>query len=257
MYDRRAALRTIGLLALAARTHAQECDRPLRIALMTYQPRTTNFIVAFEERLRDLGYVDRGNMVLDYRQVARSGQTVAAVAQSLVAVRPDVIIAAGPNESLDGARAATRTIPIIMVAIDYDPLALGYVKSLARPDNNITGLFLRQIELTVKRLELVSELNLTARRVGMLWDRLCVDQLNEAQKHAPRLKIDLVPIELRGDDYDFRGALRAVTGGRPEILLVGMSPLSFVIARGCLKRPITSAFRRFAASENSSTPALW
>jgi putative ABC transport system substrate-binding protein len=227
MNGRRAALRTIGLLTLAARVQAQRQDRPVRIAMLTYQPRTTNFIVAFEERLRALGYVDHANAVMDYRELARSGEPVAAIARSLVAVGADVIVAFGPNETLEGARAATRTIPIIMVAIDYDPLALGYVKSLARPDSNISGLFLRQIELTIKRLELIGELNPKARRVGMLWDRLCVDQLNEAQKHASRLKIELVPIELRGESYDYRGTLGAVTGARLEILMVGMSPLFF------------------------------
>jgi putative ABC transport system substrate-binding protein len=227
MNSRRTALRTIGLLTFAALAHAQRRDRPVRIGTMTYQPRTVNFIVAYEQRLRELGYVDGKNMVMDFRTLEKSGESVIDVARSIVAAEPDVILAPGPSETLEAARAATRTIPIVIIAIDYDPLTLGYVQSLARPGGNITGLFLRQIELTAKRLELIREIDPKARRVGMLWDRLCIDQLKEAQNHAGRLKIELVPIELRGEPYDYGGALRAAAGARPEILLVGMSPLFF------------------------------
>ena len=133
MNSRRTALRTIGLLSFAALAHAQNRDRPVRIGTMTYQPRTANFIVAYEQRLRELGYVDGKNMVMDFRTLERSGGSVIDVARSIVAAEPDVILAPGPSETLEGARAATRTIPIVIIAIDYDPLTAGYVQSLARP----------------------------------------------------------------------------------------------------------------------------
>ena len=67
------------------------------------------------------------------------------------------MVASGPEVTLKWAIAATSTLPIVMVAFDYDPLALGYIKSLARPGGNITGLFVQQIELAMKRLQLIQE----------------------------------------------------------------------------------------------------
>ena len=73
-------------------------------------------------------------------------------------------------------------LPIVMVAFDYDPLALGYIKSLARPGGNITGLFVQQIELAMKRLQLIQEAFPKAQAATVFWDRLSVDQWQAVQK---------------------------------------------------------------------------
>jgi ABC-type uncharacterized transport system substrate-binding protein len=72
--------------------------------------------------------------------------------RNLVERKPDVIVAFGPEDALKSAVAATKTIPIVMAAIDCDPFALGYVTSLARPTANVSGIFLEQFELSTKRL---------------------------------------------------------------------------------------------------------
>ena len=79
------------------------------------------------------------------------------LAAEIVRLDPDIIIATGPEAVLRAVSSATSSIPILMVAADYDPVALGFVASLARPGGNVTGVSLQQIELTAKRVELLRE----------------------------------------------------------------------------------------------------
>jgi putative tryptophan/tyrosine transport system substrate-binding protein len=77
--------------------------------------------------------------------------------KELVRRKADILVAAGPEIALKSALGATDTLPIVMIALDYDPLALGYVTSLAKPASNVTGLFLQQIEQAAKRVQLMKE----------------------------------------------------------------------------------------------------
>src|SRR5205085_1091241 len=109
----------------------------------------------------------------------------------------DTIVAPGQKEAIEAAREATGSIPIVMVAVDYDPLALGYVRSLARPGGNVTGVFFRQIELAGKRLELLKETIPGMSRAAVLWDKLSADQLKATAEAASSLRQPIQPIELR------------------------------------------------------------
>src|SRR5262245_30746249 len=111
---------------------------------------------ALEKRLGELGYQDGKDFIFDFVQVA-SLEGWETAFQGLGARKVDIMVAAGPEIAVKTALATSDTIPIVMIAIDYDPFAHGYVTSLARPSGNITGIFLRQIELTVKRLQLVKD----------------------------------------------------------------------------------------------------
>jgi putative ABC transport system substrate-binding protein len=87
----------------------------------------------------------------------------------------DILVASGPEAALRAATDATRTMPIVMIAIDYDPIARGYSAGLPRPGGNITGVFLQQLELTGKRLELLKEAVPQLQRVAVLWDAPSAD----------------------------------------------------------------------------------
>jgi hypothetical protein len=131
---------------------AQQLPKSIRIGITTIQPRTSPPYVAFDQRLRELGYVDGQNLTLDFLNPDAHAGGITDAMKELVSRKVDVIIA--PYESaVKAALAATDTVPIVMIAIDYDPLALGFTKSLARPSGNVTGLFLQQIELATKRLQ--------------------------------------------------------------------------------------------------------
>ena len=96
--------------------------------------------------------------------------------------KPDIIVTSGPEISLRAAIAASETTPIVMLAIDFDPLARGFVASLARPGGRITGLFLRLIELTTKRLQFFKEAFPAMTMATVFWDRISTDQWEAAQR---------------------------------------------------------------------------
>jgi putative ABC transport system substrate-binding protein len=115
----------------------------------------------------------------------------------LVLRNVDIIIAAGAEIALKSAMAATNALPIVMFAIDYDPLALGYVTSLARPTGNVTGLFFQQIELSEKRLQRMKDPFPQMRSATVLWDAVSTDQWRATQGAAAKLGLQAVGIELR------------------------------------------------------------
>jgi putative ABC transport system substrate-binding protein len=127
-----------------------------RVGITTIQPRTSPIYAAFDERLRELGYIEGQNLVVDLLNPQKQAGGIAGAVAELLRRKVDIIVA--PYEStVKSAIAATATVPIVMIAVDYDPLALGYIKSLSRPGGNVTGLFLQQPELAKKRLQLLTE----------------------------------------------------------------------------------------------------
>ncbi len=139
-----------------------------------------------------------------------------------------------------------------MIAIDYDPIARGYVTSLAQPGGNITGLFVRQPELAAKRVELLKAALPKARRVAMLWDEFSMDQMRETERASRSLGLQLFPVELRHGSHDFAGAFKTVEHSRAEALLSSASPLLFIertrITELAAKYrlPVIAPFRQFA-----------
>jgi len=133
-----------------------------------------------------------------------------------------------------------------MVAINYDPLSLGYVPILARPGGNVTGVFLRQIELTGKRLDLLKEIIPGMSRTVVLWDAESADQLGAAETAAQTLKLPLKSVELRNPPYDYDGALEIADPRPDDALLLMMSGFFFSdrdrLAALALRRRLPSMF---------------
>jgi putative tryptophan/tyrosine transport system substrate-binding protein len=145
------------LLTATDRLAGQEAPKRFRLGIVSGNPRTTRFWVGFDQRLRELGHGEGQNPVVDFIDTRGRPETFLEGAHELVRRNVDAIVASGPEASLKSALAATHETPIVMVAVDYDPLALGYVNSLARPTGNVTGLFFQEIELAVKRVELLKQ----------------------------------------------------------------------------------------------------
>src|SRR5262249_29940891 len=138
---RREFLSALGGAAAAWPLPAVAQAAPLRVGSASPLPRSMSFIRVFETRMRELGYVEGQNLVVDFIELQGQPDYHAAMRQ-LVERKADVIIAWGPEDAIKGASAATTTAPIVMAAVDYDPIALGYIKSLARPTGNVTGIVL-------------------------------------------------------------------------------------------------------------------
>ena len=109
---------------------------------------------------------------------------LSADAAELVRSNVNVLVAQGTEPALQAVLGATRTVPIVMMAANYDPFASGYVRSLARPDGNVTGVFLRQTELAEKQTELLWQAFPNRARLGILWDAISVDQFSAAERRA-------------------------------------------------------------------------
>jgi len=149
------------------------------------------------------------------------------LAAELVRSNVDVIVAGGTLPSLDAARSATSTTPIVMIAVDYDPLATKVVSSLNRPGGNITGVFIRQIELTPKRIELLKEIVPKAKRVAILSDPFTIDQLKMAESTAGGFGIRLQPLQFQKLPYDYAAAFASAAKERSGAVLVTVGPVFF------------------------------
>ena len=239
------------LLVAPLAAEAQPAGKVPRIGVLNIAPRSGPFGQAFERRLRELGYVEGQNVAIEFRTAEGRVEKLPGLATELVGLKVDVIVT--PIEPAARAvKEATSTIPIVMVGINYDPIALGYVASLARPGGNVTGVFFRHLELTAKRLELFKEMLPTVRRVAVFSDPLTIDQLREVEAATARMRFRLQPQELPGNSpYDFRSAFGIAMRSRAEALFVLESSPIFrervQIAQLALKNrlPTSFAFREY------------
>jgi len=183
-------------------------------------------IRALEQQLRALGWEEGRNLQIDYVQFdSNDPERTLALAMELVGRGVNAIYAAGPEVALKSAVTATKAVPIIMQAVDYDPLARGYIASLARPGGNVTGVFFQQIELTPKRLEFLTQTVPELARVVVLWDRISADQYEAAREAARSLKIRLDGIECTDPPYDYERVLAGIRGEHRDALLQLTSPV--------------------------------
>jgi putative ABC transport system substrate-binding protein len=202
--------------------------RALRLGIVAVNPRTeASTWVAFERRLRQLGYVDGQNLEIEFIPVNLQDDTIRAAVEGLVSSDVDIIVTGGNEFVARAALAATKVIPIVITAIDYDPLALGIVASIARPGGNVTGLFAEQIELTSKRLQLMKEMVPKSRKMVVFWDRASAGQWQAAQDAAKTLELELAGIELRDEPYDYERALDMAPANHRGAMLVLSSAILF------------------------------
>jgi len=177
-------------------------------------------------RMAELGYEEGKTFTFNFVQAGNEEEYERGY-RILAARELDIILATGPELALKSAIAATRILPIVMIAIDYDPFARGYVTSLARPSGNVTGVFFQQTELTVKRVQLVRDAFPDVSAAIMFWDQLSADQWQAAQNAAATLGLRLFGIELRAPPYDYERALHEAPPDYRGILIVATSPFFF------------------------------
>lgn len=208
---------------LAARAQAQKM---LRIGMASVLPRDAPFMIAFDKRMRELGYAEEQNVAVEYLKLTEPAEYAAGM-KELVKRHVDVIIAQGPEVTLKSAMSATSTIPIVMVAIDYDPFARGYVTSLAHPTGNVTGIFFQQIELSAKRLEIAKELVPGLRSAAVLWDSGSADQFQSLKNAGENLGIKIFAVEMRNPPYNYAAAWESVPAEYRSMLILPTSGIFF------------------------------
>src|SRR6266540_4196166 len=216
------ALVALGAVPLAA--EAQQATKVPRIGYLwgnlTGSPHMTE---GFREGLRDLGYVEGRNVVIEFRDAEGKLERLPALAAELVALKVDVIVVGGTVAAL-AAKQATRTLPVVFVSA-IDPVTDGLVTSLARPGGNVTGLSALSSELVGKRLEQLKQAVPGVSQVAVLWqpgalgERTEKDLRKEAEFAARALGLRLQFVEARGPD-DIDRAFSDMTKARAGALTV-------------------------------------
>jgi len=219
------AVLALSLLAAPLAAEAQQAAKVARIGyLSTNLAANPHMQEAFRQGLRDLGYVEGRNVVIEYRDSEGKLERLPALAAELVALKVDVIVAAASNHFALAAKQATRTIPIVFAAAS-DPVASGLVTSLARPGGNVTGAAVITSELVGKRLELLTQAVPGVSRVAVLWlpgalgERTEKEMLKDADVAARALGVRLQFVEVRGP-ADFDLAFSDMTRARAGALTV-------------------------------------
>ena len=215
------------LFALRVSAEAQQPTKVARIGFLNAPPIASipARIDAFRQGLRELGYVEGKNIVIEYRSAEGKAERVPDLAAELVRLKVDVIVSSGPT-STHQAKKATSTIPIVM-AFDDDPVGSGLVASLARPGGNITGLSTLSPELSGKQLELLKEIIPTLSRVAVLGtsNRPGTAQgLRETKLAAGALGVQLQYLDVPSPK-DIEVAFREARNARAEAVLVLGSPV--------------------------------
>jgi putative ABC transport system substrate-binding protein len=200
----------------------QQSAKIYRIGVLTVESPVT-----LRQSLRDLGYIEGRNVVLEIRDTEGRPERVNDLAFELAHLKVDVIVATYPA-AVFSAKRATATIPIVMVHTP-DPVQLGLVASLARPGGNITGVTSLSVDLSVKQLELLKEAVPRASRIAVLWNPdnpwhpLVVKGLREESRS---LGVRLQILEIRGPN-EFDNAFQAVIKERARAVLVLADPMTF------------------------------
>jgi len=210
------------LFALSVPTEAQQPKTVPRVARLGAGPLSANSDrhEAFRQGLRELEYVEGKNIVIEWRSAEGKPERLPAVAAELVRRKVDIIVTSG-GSATRAAKEATSTIPIVM-ANDPDPVANGFVASLARPGGNITGLSTLAPELGGKRLDLLKETVPRLSRVavfGISTTPGYAHQLRELELAAGALKVKLQYLDVLSPK-DIETAFRAASKGRAEAVLM-------------------------------------
>jgi putative ABC transport system substrate-binding protein len=212
-------------VSASTRVSGQSATRMLRVGDTSLQQRNDTIIVSFVNRMAELGYVEDRNFVFDFVRVSTPNDFGAAYVE-LIKRGADILLARGSEPVLRAARdAAAGKVPIVFVAVDYDPFAQGYVSSLARPGGNLTGIFVRQIELAQKRIELAHEMLPGARRLALWWDFASRDQAEAGLQTARAVGVEGQLLEVGGQPPDHRAAFDGNASGDP--IIVPASPIFF------------------------------
>jgi putative ABC transport system substrate-binding protein len=229
-YALRLTVLVLAILGASLAVDAQQAGKVARIGYLSPGSPTSapHIDEAFRQGLRELGYVEGQNIVIEYRWAEGRAERLPDLAAELVNLKVDVIVAGGTPAPL-AAKHATSTIPIVM-ATAGDPVGSGLVASLARPGENVTGLSAISPELGGKRLQFLKEVIPGVSRVAVLWNAAnpyAVLVWRQTEAAARTLGVQVQSLAVRGPD-DFENALPAAIKWGAGALIVVEDPLTYI-----------------------------
>jgi ABC-type uncharacterized transport system substrate-binding protein len=250
-----AVVLAVGLTLSTLAAEAQETAKKAHVGVLLLTPRAGaggTYIEALRGGLRELGYVEGQNLLLEIRSAEGRPDRLPGLAAEILSTRPDVLVTAG-SEAILALKRATDVIPIIMATV-MDPVALGITPSLAKPGGNLTGLAIMSLELTSKRLQLLKEAFPRLSRVAVLWNPDNPGNahvLKEVETAAQALGLSWQGFAVQRPDK-LVGTFEAVVGAQCNGILaiedsVLFSHLSRIVESAARSRlPAMYAFRQFA-----------
>src|SRR5215467_14293121 len=195
---RRQFITLIGSAAAWPLTAQAQQHKMLRVGFVGMQPREAPHYKNFLKRMAELGYQEGRNFTFDYIQTPNV-EGYEKNYRELAARKVDVFLAVGNEPALRAALSVAGGKPIAFLAIDFDPLAKGYVANLSHPGGNVTGIFVRQLELAAKRVEIAREAFPRATLVGIAFDTLSREQGDAAPEAARKLGLEPRTVEVKGE----------------------------------------------------------
>jgi len=223
--NRRNTVLALAALGVAPRAATAQ-ERTVRVGALVGR-RNSTFMPMLLKRLGELGYVEGRNLTVEYRSADGVLERFPALARELIDAKCDVIFAIGAPQAAQALVAAKSPIPVVIIANDYDPVKAGIVLNLRQPGGNLTGVFLSQIELSAKRLELMRAVLPAATRYLVLGDAFTKDQLDATRQAATRLRVEIVAETFVSPPYDIEAAIAKARTPRVEALIVLTSPQLF------------------------------
>jgi putative tryptophan/tyrosine transport system substrate-binding protein len=213
---------TLGVFGAPLAAQAQQAGKPYRVGFLgnTTAALEANLVGPFRQGLRDLGYVEGQNIVIEYRWAEGKYERFPALISELIALKVDVIVTAGTPATL-AVKKATTLVPLVMVAVG-DPVGTGVVPSLSRPGGNITGLTSISPEMDGKRLELLREVVPGVSHIAVLWNaasplQIVAEKQTQAAAQVLRMKVLSLGVRTLGE---IDAAFATIVRERPGALLV-------------------------------------
>ncbi len=232
--DRRTFMASMvgAVLSAPLAAEAQRAGKVYRVGFLWDSPEVwPHALEGFRQGLRDLGWVEGRNIVVEYRWAEGRFDRLPGLAEELVRLKVDIIVAPASIYA-EAAKRATSTIPIVF-ASHADPIGTGHVDSLARPGGNITGLTVMMSETAAKSLELLKEAVPGLSRVAVVWDPATPSHrpaLDAVAARGRALGLQVQPLAVRGAT-EFDGAFSTIVRERASGVLVLSTPLFIGRAR--------------------------
>jgi ABC-type uncharacterized transport system substrate-binding protein len=212
----------LGFVVAPFAAHAQQAVKVPRLGFLTQppieSPEMRALLDAFRQGLRDRGYVEGQNIVIEYRSAGGKFEQVPGLARELTHQRVDIIVT-GTSPMARAVQQVTTTIPMVAYVMG-DPIEEGLAASLARPGGNVTGLTFLGLELVLKRLELLKQMLPAISRIAALWhrdafgERRMKEVLSEAEVAARTMGVRLQPVEICGPG-ELDGAFSTIAREHP------------------------------------------
>lgn len=230
MISRRQVLVASGLATIAHSCNSLLASPP-RIGVLSPRTKTT-LMPMLRKALAKLGYKEPQTVVIDFRPADDDFARLPQLARALIEAKCDLIVALGSEASARALRDAEARVPVIFIAVGYDPVERGIVESLGRPSGNMTGVYFPTPALSAKRLEIATEMFPEAKRFLVISDVFARDQLTAVRDAADLKRVELTVVEYSKSPYEFSRAFEAAKReGARALIVLSSGPLAASQAR--------------------------